>query len=123
MIDPLLRDRVEFASKYLRCPLPDAAAIDEALPCTGGYVPSRKTIFIKDNSLTETIFHEMVHHKQHMENWIKTDGIYYYWKKKKPCGKGILIESLSDYATYWNAPHEVQARAIAKNMMSIWRIQ
>lgn len=78
--------------------------------------------YLKEQAFYETFFHELVHFKQHQAGWLKetkdSDGkSIYFWKKSNTRGKGYQITCRK---TYRKAPHEVQARDLAKRMLSLY---
>jgi len=120
------KEVIFFAQDYLKIKnMPDIGFFENAFSNqSGNYDSENKFVNIniallgdlEKHSLRilETLFHELVHHVQFEKGILKNANGIYFWKKRKAKGKGYKISSWKDY---FNSPHEIQARAISKNML------
>jgi len=94
---------------------------------SGCYLSAKKVIGISRNingdKLLETIFHELVHHKQYEINKVQVFAGQLFWRKSNGNYTTLLVQDIKeDFKTYWNSPHEVQARKISKKMLNNYKI-
>lgn len=67
-----------------------------------------------DESLAKTVFHEMTHIKQFMQDGFKIGAKKVSWQ-----GKKFSVKSEKDY---WLSPWEMEARAMEEAMLRFWEI-
>ena len=70
----------------------------------------------------KTIYHELVHVKQHEIGKLKVKGYKCFWKGYEKywynsSNSKMRVFSIKDYNDYYNAPHEIQARKLADYML------
>lgn len=73
-----------------------------------------KNMIDSDESLAKTIFHEMTHIKQYMQDGFKIGAKKVSWQ-----GKKFSMKSEKDY---WLSPWEMEARAMEEAMLRFWEI-
>jgi hypothetical protein len=73
-----------------------------------------KNMIDSDESLAKTIFHEMTHIKQYMQDGFKIGAKKVSWQ-----GKKFSVKSEKDY---WLSPWEMEARAMEEAMLRFWEI-
>lgn len=73
-----------------------------------------KNMIDSDESLAKTIFHEMTHIKQYMEDGFKIGAKKVSWQ-----GKKFNMKSEKDY---WLSPWEMEARAMEEALLRFWEI-
>jgi len=122
---------VNFARAWLHVPMPAGGLhyrMEDSRPWASGcgelggeYCLRRRAIFIMpcrpEHEMVETLFHEFVHHKQHLMGWLRTDGQQWFWKNHRAAGKGYDQHT---FGSYENQPHERQARDVAARMLDAW---
>lgn len=73
-----------------------------------------KNMIDSDESLAKTIFHEMTHIKQYMQDGFKIGAKKVSWQ-----GKKFSVKSEKDY---WLSPWEMEARAMEEALLRFWEI-
>ena len=73
-----------------------------------------KNMIDSDESLARTIFHEMTHIKQFMQDGFKIGAKKVSWQ-----GEKFNVKSEKDY---WLSPWEMEARAMEEAMLRFWEI-
>ena len=123
----LYKTQIKFALEFLKIKNPPTFKTRILGTSESGcYNFETQTVIINKNpcysgNISETLFHELVHHKQWEEGWLKIQQInndtIYFWKKKKTKGKGYKLDN---YKSYYNSPHEIQARDLSKRMLEVF---